>query len=934
MKKSSMQELQHDSYLSNGAGYLEGLYEQYLQDPQAVSPQWQSYFSSLPKVNGLDAMDVSHEAIRAHFVDLVKKPRAVTAVSADAQAVRDQVNVNRLINGFRIFGHLAADIDPLKHLRREAPQLDMSRYDLSKSDFSKKFRAESLMGEIESSLESIFNTLKETYCESIGVEFMHLYNADEVKWIQQRLEHSRSKPTLTAEEKKKTLELLTAADGLEKYLGHKYIGQKRFSLEGGDSLIPLMHEVIQRAGSQSVKEVVIGMAHRGRLNVLINIMGQSAAELFEEFEGVREYSETTGDVKYHLGFSSDVQSTGGPVHLTLAFNPSHLEIISPVIEGSVRARQHLRHDNQHNAVLPIAIHGDAAFSGQGIVMETLNMSQTRGYGVGGTIHLVINNQVGFTTSNPHDARSSRYCTGIAKMIEAPIFHVNADDPEAVIFVARLALDYRMKFNKDVVIDLVCYRLHGHNEADEPSATQPMMYQKVRKQPVPREIYFKKLLAENICQVGDDKKYFDAYRMKMDNGEHAIEILPEGLAHKYQAHWSPYLEQKWDAPTDTSFDKKQLVKLAKDILELPKGFQLQRQVAHVMAARKKMAAGEQMADWGFAENLAYATLLKQGYPVRITGQDVCRGTFAHRHATLHDQNTGETYTPLTQFDKGSTDFQLYDSLLSEAGVMGFEFGYAKTDPHSLVIWEAQFGDFANGAQVVIDQFISSAWQKWKRLCGLVLFLPHGCEGLGPEHSSARLERFCQLAAQHNMQICVPTTPAQTYHMIRRQMIRPFRKPLIVMTPKSLLRHKAAVSSMDDLAGGKFHLVLPEVDKLKPVEVTRVIMCSGKVYYDLLAQRREQKRNDIAIIRLEQLYPFPYDDLKAQFALYKKTKDYVWCQEEPKNQGAWYSIRHKIEASLQKGRTVGYVGRQHMAAPAVGYAVLHKRQQEELVAEALG
>lgn len=934
MQDNSMKSLQATSYLSGGnASYIEEMYEIYLKDPDGVPQEWKNFFQSLPKVTTLANGDISHADIKEYFLQLAKQPRGfATTLSEDAQAERKQINVEKLIDAYRKYGHLAAKIDPLGNPRPEVPELQLTAYDLSEADYNSSFHADSLMGKPTATLKEIHSKLRQIYTSSIGAEYMYVPIQEELIWLQNYIERPKSQQSLTPEAKKQILKLLTAAEGLERYLGNRYVGQKRFSLEGGDSLIPLLYEVIQRSGTQKAKEVVIGMAHRGRLNVLLNVMGQSPEELFQEFEGKRNYGLTSGDVKYHLGFSSDVATPGGPVHLSLSFNPSHLEVISAVVMGSARARQDRYQEDDNTQILPIQIHGDAAFAGQGIVMETLNMSQTDAYCVGGSIHLVINNQIGFTTSNPRDARSCLYCTDVSKMIDAPVFHVNTDDPEAVVFLAQLVSDYRKKFRKDIVIDLVCYRRHGHNEADEPSATQPVMYNKIKQQPTVRELYAKKLVQEGVITEEEVTQLLEEYRAALDQGKQIIVPLQPNPDRRV-TNWSQYLSQEPNVIVDTSVDEKTLAKLGRTITTLPQGFELQRQVGNMVEARVQMAEGKLPLDWGYAETMAYATLLYQGYPVRISGQDSRRGTFGHRHAVFVDQKTGKSFMPLKHLDQKQARFQIYDSLLSEAGVVGFEYGYAKTNPQPLVVWEAQFGDFANGAQVVIDQFISSGWQKWKQLSGLVMLLPHGYEGMGPEHSSARLERYLQLCAQHNMQVCVPSTPAQIFHLLRRQVVRPLRLPLIVMTPKSLLRHKMAVSTLDDLAKGQFQLVIPEVDDIRYEKTRKVVLCSGKVYYDLLAKRREDNIKDVAIIRIEQLYPFPYDELRVEIAKYKKVKDVVWCQEEPKNQGAWFITRDRLLACLDKGQELTYAGRDPSAAAAAGYPALHKKQQTELVNEAL-
>ncbi|MFJ4197965.1 2-oxoglutarate dehydrogenase E1 component, partial [Pseudomonas sp. NPDC089534] len=762
-------------------------------------------------------------------------------------------------------------------------------------------------------------------------EFTHITDSEQRQWFQQRLESVRGRPTYSADIKSHLLERVTAGEGLEKYLGTKYPGTKRFGLEGGESLIPMLDELIQRSGSYGTKEVVIGMAHRGRLNVLVNTFGKNPRELFDEFEGKKKVELGSGDVKYHQGFSSNVMTSGGEVHLAMAFNPSHLEIVSPVVEGSVRARQDRRNDPTGEKVLPISIHGDAAFAGQGVVMETFQMSQTRGFRTGGTVHIVINNQVGFTISNPLDSRSTEYATDVAKMIQAPILHVNGDDPEAVLFVTQLAIDYRMQFKRDVVIDLVCYRRRGHNEADEPSGTQPLMYQQITKQRTTRELYADRLTQSGVLDAERVQAKVDEYRNALDNGLHVVKSLVKEPNKELFVDWRPYLGHAWTARHDTRFDLKTLQELSAKLLEIPEGFVVQRQVAKIYEDRQKMQAGGLPINWGYAETMAYATLAFEGHPIRMTGQDIGRGTFSHRHAVLHNQKDAGTYIPLKHLFEGQPRFELYDSFLSEEAVLAFEYGYSTTTPNALVIWEAQFGDFANGAQVVIDQFITSGEHKWGRLCGLTMLLPHGYEGQGPEHSSARLERYLQLCAEHNIQVCMPTTPAQIYHLLRRQVIRPLRKPLVVLTPKSLLRHKLAISTLEDLAEGSFQTVIPEIDALDPKKVERVVLCSGKVYYDLLEKRRAEGREDIAIVRIEQLYPFPEDDLKEVLAPYTNVKHAVWCQEEPMNQGAWYCSQHHLRRSvgnLNKSLVLEYAGREASAAPACGYASMHAEQQERL------
>ncbi|MBV2131962.1 2-oxoglutarate dehydrogenase E1 component [Pseudomonas sp. MAP12] len=940
MHESVMQRMWNSAHLSGGnAAYVEELYELFLHDPNAVPEEWRTYFQKLP-TGGNQSPDVSHATVRDHFVLLAKNQRRAQPVSAGAvssEHEKKQVEVLRLIQAFRMRGHQASRLDPLGLWQRQAPaDLSIHHYGLTDADLDTVFRTGDLyIGKQEATLREIRDGLQATYCGTIGAEFTHIVDAEQRNWFAQRLESVRGRPEFSVEAKSHLLERLTAAEGLEKYLGTKFPGTKRFGLEGGESMVPMVDEIIQRSGSYGAKEIVIGMAHRGRLNLLVNALGKNPRDLFDEFEGKRVEGLSSGDVKYHQGFSSNVMTPGGEVHLAMSFNPSHLEIVSPVVEGSVRARQDRRGDAVGDKVVPISIHGDAAFAGQGVVMETFQMSQIRGFKTGGTIHIVVNNQVGFTISNTEDSRSTEYCTDPAKMIQAPILHVNGDDPEAVLFVTQMAVDYRMQFKRDVVIDLVCYRRRGHNEADEPSGTQPLMYQKIAKQRTTRELYADALVQAGALSTAQVEAKVEEYRTALDNGQHVVKSLVKEPNAELFVNWTPYLGHAWTAQHDTSFDLKTLQELNSKLLNIPEGFVVQRQVAKIYEDRGRMGVGAMPINWGCAETLAYATLLKEGHPVRITGQDVGRGTFSHRHAALHSQKDASRHIPLQHLFEGQPKFELYDSFLSEEAVLAFEYGYATTQPNALVIWEAQFGDFANGAQVVIDQFITSGEHKWGRLCGLTMLLPHGYEGQGPEHSSARLERYLQLCAEQNIQVCVPTTPAQVYHMLRRQVIRPLRKPLVALTPKSLLRHKLAISTLEDLAQGSFQPVLPEIDSLDPKKVERLILCSGKVYYDLLEKRRAEGREDTAIVRIEQLYPFPEEELAEVMAAYKNLKHVVWCQEEPMNQGAWYCSQHhmrRVITAYKKTLGLAYAGRDASASPACGYASMHAEQQEKLLQDA--
>jgi len=932
MSSNDLQKEWSSAWLSGGSmAFVDGLYEDYLADPASVPEDWRQAFAALANGNA-SVKDVAHRDIRAHFLDNADTKRVAAVASEDSK----QYQVANLINAYRSHGHQAAKLDPLEMaVRLPVPSLDLTYHQLGEADLNRTFYAGSYFNGSEMALRDIYQALRDTYCGSIGIEYMHIADNVETEWLQHKMEVARGRPNFDAAKKKDILNDLVAADGLERYLGTRYVGQKRFSLEGGDALIPMMKEIIRQGGQQNVKEIIIGMAHRGRLNVLVNVLGKEPGRLFDEFEGKIKL-ERSSDVKYHMGFSSDLRTESGAiVHLALAFNPSHLEIIGPVVEGSVRTRLERRNDlREKNSVVPVVIHGDAAMAGQGVVMETLNFSQARGYSTGGTVHIVINNQIGFTTSNPLDARSSLYCTDIAKMVQAPVIHVNGDDPEAVVFATQIAFDYRMKFKRDVVIDLVCYRRHGHNEADEPSVTQPTMYKKIKTMRPLREIYADQLIQQHIISKVEVDKLVDGYRDTLDKGETVVELVHGDYPGKLSIDWTPYLDAKWTDKVDTGISAATIKRLSTRLQELPAGFELHPVVAKLMSDREKMSTGELPMNWGYAETMAYASLLDEAYGVRLSGQDCGRGTFAHRHAVLHDLKTGDTYTPLeTTAKEALKPFVVIDSVLSEEAVLAFEYGYASSAPDSLVLWEAQFGDFANGAQVVIDQFISSGEQKWGRLCGLVMLLPHGYEGQGPEHSSARLERYMQLCAQHNMQVCTPTTPAQMFHMLRRQMLRHFRKPLIVMTPKSLLRHKLAVSPLTDLSKGKFYTVLPEIDKLTAAKVKRVVLCCGKVYYDLLQKRRDEALNHIAIVRIEQLYPFPKKALEAELAKYPNATEIVWCQEEPQNQGVWFSSRHNMQDCLPEGQYLAYAGREFAASPAVGSSSLHAQQQEALVDQAL-
>lgn len=931
----------HDTSALSGANstWLDAQYEAYLRDPNSIEQIWREYFEQLPLVSDR-VRDVPHSDVRELFYKFNQgMPRRSNGVSTSGAASSHdlkQIYVTQLINAYRVRGHQLASIDPLGREKTAAVrEVRLHENGLSEADLDTVFATPALEGMDEAPLRDIIAHLEKCYSGTIGYEFMYVDHTPQKEWLQRRIESVASRPELNQETRKWILGRVTAAETMERHLQSRYVGQKRFGLEGGESLIVIMSELVRRAGNFGVKDMVIGMAHRGRLNVLVNILGKNPAELFSEFEGKAKRDLSSGDVKYHQGFSSDIKTAKGSMHLALAFNPSHLEIVSPVVEGSVRSRQDRYGDKNGTMVLPISIHGDAAFAGQGVVMETFNMADSRGFSTKGTVHIIVNNQIGFTTSNTNDARSTMYASDVAKMINAPIFHVNGDDPEAVYFVTQLALDFRMEFKKDVVIDLVCYRRHGHNETDEPSITQPLMYKIIKSLPTTRKLYATRLVAEGVIAEAEAEELVDTYRDALDAGDCvAPDILTDvDEAPELSVDWSKFDNTDWRVPYDSKVELKTLQELATRLTTLPEGLKVHSRVEKILQDRRKMTAGGLALDWGYAETMAYATLVHQGYAVRLSGQDCGRGTFAHRHSVLHDQNKSFAHVPLRELGNEITNFLVIDSVLSEEAVLAFEYGYATADPDTLVIWEAQFGDFANGAQVVIDQFISSGETKWGRLCGLTLLLPHGYEGQGPEHSSARLERFLQLCAEDNMQVLVPSTPAQAYHMLRRQILRPLRRPLIVMTPKSLLRHRLATSSLEDLAEGTFYPVIDEIDPIDENKVDRLVLCSGKVYYDLLEKRREEKIENVALVRLEQLYPFPYDEVNAAVARFNKSKSVVWCQEEPRNQGAWRANRHRIERCIET-QELEFAGRAPSASPAVGYPDTHQEEQALLVKEALG
>jgi len=851
----------------------------------------------------------------------------------DARAI----GVWRIINMYRMRGHVLADLDPLGKEPKHNPELDLEYYGLSLWDLDREFYCGGLGGREKATLREIIRLLRDTYCEHIGVEYMHLLDLEERKWLREHMESTANEGVLTKDEKKEILHKLNQAMAFEEFLHKKYIGHKRFSLEGADSLIPMIHTMLESAGEHGVKKMYLGMAHRGRLNILVNIMNKPYHRVFAEFEGNIDPNsiQGSGDVKYHLGAKGTHKTKGGKeIELELMPNPSHLEAVNPVVEGAVRAIQdHMNEENPDKKIVPVLMHGDAAFAGQGVVAETLNMSQLEGYKTGGTIHIIINNQIGFTTL-PKDGRSTEYASDLAKMILAPIFHVNGDRPEAAVYAIKMAMDYRQKFGKDVVIDLIGYRKHGHNEGDEPAFTQPGMYKEIKDHPPVRDIYTKKLVKKGELTEEETQAIFDEFdELLQEAFEDAkkspnLEITEDIMGRKETKQ-----ENRAKFP-DTTYPADELKEIAVQINTVPKDFDANPKLLKQLAKRAEIVdKNEKKIDWGFAEALAFGSLLKSGVTVRLTGQDAERGTFSHRHAKLHGTETKQTFIPLNNLSDDQAPFYPYNSLLSEFAALGFEFGYSAAKQDALVVWEAQFGDFANGAQVQIDQFISSSEAKWGQKSAVVLNLPHGYEGQGPEHSSARLERFLQLCAEDNMQVMNLTTPAQYFHMLRRQALQENKKPAILMTPKSLLRHPMATSNTEELANGKFEPYIRDEELTDPKKIERLVICSGKVYYDLLKYRQENEIDSVAIARLEQFYPFPDDDMMEQFKDFKNIKDIIWCQEEPKNMGGWFFVAPRIQEQLQDGQKLTYVGRQASASPAAGQKKIHDAEQQKLVEEAL-
>jgi 2-oxoglutarate dehydrogenase E1 component len=937
------------------ATFIAELYARYLEDPASVDESWRGFFADLAEeapdiLRELEGPGWAHE--RSHVIAnghagnghaaLAVAPAPAAAGVAPQQATLDALRALSLIRAYRVRGHLLADLDPLGLVRlSDHPDLDPATYGFTPADYDRPIFVNGVLGFETATLRQILEALKATYCGHVGVEYMHMQELEQRQWIQARIEVPRNQTEFTREGKRAILQRLTEAEMLERFLDRRYTGTKRFGLEGGESLIPALEQVIKRGGQLGMKELVLGMPHRGRLNVLTNMMGKPFAALFSEFQGNPANPEDvqgSGDVKYHLGTSSDRDFDGNIVHLSLTANPSHLEAVDPVVLGKVRAKQRQRGDTTRDQVVGLLMHGDAAFAGQGLVPESLELSELKGYRTGGTIHFVVNNQIGFTTS-PSYARSSPYPSDVAKIIQAPIFHVNGDDPEAVVHVARIATEFRQRFKKDVVVDIFCYRRHGHNETDEPAFTQPIMYRTIAEHPTTRQIYAKRLIEEGVVTEAEAEAMVNDFMAFLDGQFEA--------AKSYRPNKADWLEGAWSGLKVASGDLRRgetavalplLKEVGQALTTVPEGFNLNRKIARQLEAKKKAIESGEGIDWSTAEALAFGTLCAEGTFVRLSGQDSGRGTFSQRHAVLVDQETEERYVPINHVREGQAPFEVIDSPLSEAAVLGFEYGYSLADPHALVLWEAQFGDFANGAQVIIDQFLSSGEAKWLRMSGLVMLLPHGYEGQGPEHSSARLERFLQLCGEDNLQVCNLTTAANYFHALRRQVRRDFRKPLVIMTPKSLLRHPEVASTLAEMGPGTFfRRTIDEVDPLVADDkVKRVVLCTGKVYYDLRQARRERKIRDIAIVRIEQLYPFPAKALADSIGRYKNA-DVIWCQEEPQNMGAWSFLDRRIEQVLVelggKAKRPRYVGRPEAAATATGLLKRHNAEQAKLVDEAL-
>ena len=910
--------------------YIEGLYAQYQRDPSSVSEEWQQFF----------------RGFEFGFERSIERSEAAAGESEQAELQSMEANegllvfvgVQALVQAYRQMGHLVARLDPLGHNRQDLPLLDLIEFGLAEEDLEKTVGTGGFLGSTDGTLKGLLSKLKTTYCRSIGVEYMDIPDKDQRDWLQERIEPCLNRPDLSAGAARRVLARLIAAEQFEHFLHTRYLGQKRFSLEGAESMVPLLDELVDTGSRLGVEEMVMGMAHRGRLNVLAHILHKPYEEIIAEFEGAdrTDRDDDEGDVKYHQGYSCDhVTDAGRKVHLSLSFNPSHLELVDPVIEGIVHAKQAYLHDDEGERVVPVIVHGEAAFTGQGIVSETLNLSELEGYRTGGTIHVIINNQLGYTAT-AGETRFTPYPTDVAKEIQAPVFHVNADDPEAVVHAARVAMEFRHRFKVDVFIDLWCYRRHGHNEADDPTLTQPLMYKEIAGHPTIRHLYSFQLIAQNKISREEADDIRARIRTRLDEAQEIarrLQVQPD--TSPFGGVWQGLTWAPDDWSAQSAVDARTLKRIVDRATQVPEGFSLHRTIQRMAEARRAMAAGRAPVDWGCGEVMAFGSLLREGVPVRLTGQDAQRGTFAHRHAVWHDTETGEQHIPLQCLEKGQGDFVVINTMLSELAVLGFEYGISSADPKRLVLWEAQFGDFVNGAQMIIDQYLSSGEAKWQRMSGMVLLLPHGYEGMGPEHSSARVERFLQLCAKSNMQVACPTTPAQYFHVLRRQMHRNFRKPLVLMTPKSLLRHEQCVSELGEFSSGTFRRIIDDAEVADPAAVGRVVLCTGKVYYDLAAARSEEKGgNEVAVVRVEELYPFPAAELQAAFGRYTAAKQFYWVQEESQNMGAWDFVQPLIEKLLPPHGELSYLGRDEAASPATGSGHLHGTEQREIVKQALG
>ena len=975
MSASKNKVFQTTSFLSkSNSSYIEQMYEKFCNDPNQLPDSWKQYFDALgeekelinKETNGaswapkkiksnvdidLDSYEKFIPSNLSYSIEeKIKKEKPQSSPIELEQSTKDSVRAIMMIRAYRIRGHLQADLDPLGLIKKEnCPELLPETYGFTENDLDKKIFLDEVLGLKYATLREILEILNRTYCSNIGIEFMHMTDPEEKSWIQQRIEGKDKEIQFTERGRKAILNRLIEAEGFEKYLAKKYVGTKRFGLDGCESLIPAMEQIIKRGGALGCKEVKIGMPHRGRLNILTNVIQKPLKKIFKEFSGDPGIASggVSGDVKYHLGASANREFDNNLVHVSLTANPSHLEAVNPVVLGQVRAKQDYHDDADRNKVIPILLHGDAAFAGQGIVAECFAMSGLTGHNIGGTIHIIVNNQIGFTTQ-PEFSRSSPYPSEVAKMVQAPIFHVNGDDPEAVTYCAKVATEYRQKFKRDVVLDIFCYRKYGHNEGDEPSFTQPLMYKKIKEHPSTLQKFADRLISEKILTKKEFEDEKNAYQKRLDEEFEASKSYISNEHDWFTGVWSKFTtELGHDRRGDTGIEIEKIKNLGKKLAHIPEGFNAHKTISRIYDARSKMFETGKDFDWAMAETLAFASLVDEGYGVRLVGQDSVRGTFSQRHAAINDQVTAERYYPLKHISNEQGQVEIIDSLLSEMGVLGFEYGYSLTDPDTLVLWEAQFGDFANGAQVIFDQFISSGEKKWTRASGLVLLLPHGYEGQGPEHSSARIERYLQACAQENIQVVNCTTPANYFHALRRQIHRPFRKPLVIFTPKSLLRHKRCISEIEDFTkDNSFHRVLSDKAEYKkynmiPLEkdekIERVILCSGKIYYDLVDAREKLKANKVQIVRIEQLYPFPAKTLARHLSRFSNAKKFVWCQEEPQNMGCWNHVERYITRTLDylkaKSKKVIYTGRSPSASPATGYLKKHLAQQQEIVTKAI-